>query len=142
MKRARLQTHRADSDPLSDVISYVSVLQSPLPALLLGWHASRSHTLQRFCSHSERKSMSSSISRWEGAGRGARGGDGRKATGGGVNGGSVGLQCGRVHGSHVAVCSAEQEDGWHRQPLAVHLTGACRRVNGGVTVFSPLAVLH
>lgn len=64
--------------------------------------------------------MSSSISKWEGAERGMRGGDGRKATEGWD--GSVSLQCGRVHGSHVGFCSREQEDGLHHHPLVPRLS--------------------
>lgn len=45
-----------------------------------------------------------------------RGGDGGEATEGGVGSGSVGLQCGSVHGSHVGFCSREQGDELHRHP--------------------------
>lgn len=51
-----------------------------------------------------------------------RGWDGKTATEGGISGGSVSLQCGRVHESHVGVCSSEQKDGLHRHPLVPRLS--------------------
>lgn len=85
----------------SDVISYFCILQSPLPALIS--EAGNKVTHCSFYSHSDRKSMSSSISKWARSG----GGHGERV---------LSLQCGRVHGSHVGFCSSEEEDGLHRHP--------------------------